>query len=1010
MNSHRPIGLLAFLVALLLGVWLCNENLGGGSLALNASDGTSEVLAANGALSPIGLEPDQLGTQSTSESQRQAIDVPVAAALEESANDEPEIEFDTRLTGTVVRGDAPVVGAKVVVRRTQPWFSAPADMEDMQAMAPPGPRHETTTDSEGKFMLLDIPPGKLALSIRARGMAPLVRGSLDIPEHEDYDLGRFQMTLGIQLEGKVFGAGGKGLAGVQILSAVSKAAGSARLELPGMGIPLTVTDEEGVFEVEGLAPGGWHLIFDAPTYRVFELQGKTEPEGQRERGLVIRMEEGLAIGGKVLGMESLGDDPLRVTARRAQEQPSGAADEVKGAELFRPRHAMVESDGTFSVTGLAPGVQYKLRLYRKPVIKLDAEDKDKDKQSRWSVIRGVEDVDEMAGAQQVEFKYREEAVLVLNVKNAEGGAPLSKFQVFLMGDQLGGAGMLKDDADETREEFPAGAVRFEGLTPGEGGSSLTLRIRAVGFADHEQKGMMLRPGQELVLDDVKLEPAPMGKVEVLDKDSGKAVEGARVLYSKSVDSKELARYLRAGALPPTPAAKVREAVTNAKGIARLTLWEDAVCVLQGVAEGYQAADQKRHVPPFDETVKLELTRGGQITVHVRDGRGKPVVGMFVEHAIDGAAQGKNRYWDPNSALENKTGESGDVTFTNLPKGKHGFTVLEKRNMWGGGGEDAGFEAKGDVFLSEGETKELDLRVESRGGLNVVLLEVGEPLAGALVKIKPVDAKAANNSWWFGPGQQDPRTQISDHAGSVKFKGIKVGRYLLRVSHADRRMVISREVYLTVDPDELRMELGLATVDGRVVDPAGEPIAGMPVTVYSAENRGRDNDMNDYSVRITEDEDGDADWNMDSVKQWSIRTDEEGRFVLRGVAPGERLTVSVRNSYVIGKSKELGPLGDQEYVSPFEFVLERAGALRLEVPGIDRRERSKYRLVLTRMEGEEEKETREERMRSWRSNLSVQSMRPGRWRIRLFHKDLEAALVERFVDVRIQETERITLRL
>lgn len=1005
MQAQRSVVLFVVLLALASGLWLCNSFLGAAATDVDLAGGGS-VLAGHGdGIVLPGGAPVLEGDPDDTTSSREELEVdplidPEAEAAAAAAAAEPEHE--SRLTGTVVRaGGAPVIGARVVARKTQPWFSPPADVEPMSSMNAPGPAFESETDEEGRFVLYDVTAGKLALVVRADGLAPLSRQSIEVPEHEDYDLGSFQLELGIRLAGKVTGARGKGVEGVQVLGAISPDAGYTRLDLPGFGAPLTTTDPEGKFEVTSLPPGSWHLIFDAPGYRVAELKGQTEPAGRSDRGLMLTLEEGLSIAGKVVGLDPLTEGPLRVTGRRSDDQPSGAADDVKGAERFRPRHAEVLADGSFSLLGLAPGVQYKLRLYRQ------AKSDDSEVPGRWRVVRGVDDIDEMAGGREVEFTYRDEASLLLAVRSKDSGKPLSNFIVYVSGEGLGNSGLLKGEDDETQRDFPGGAVHYEGLRPSENGSSCLVRVRAEGFADFEKKGVMLRPGQELDLGECELEPAPMGRVRVVDEASGEPIVGARVLVARAAEAKQLPRWTREGAGEPSSTSTVRYAATDEKGVATLTLWKGSICVMRAVAEGYQASEEGRLVPPYEEVVDIELTKGGKVTVRIVDGRGAPVAGMYVEHKVDGKTVNNNNYWNPEAGQENKTGDSGEVVFLNLPEGKHEFRALEKLNPWGGGGESAGFEASDDLFLSEGEEAVVELRVESRGGLLATVTESGQPLKGALVKVQPVDS-TGNDNWWFGQ-REDPRTQVSDHAGRVKFSGLKVGQYWLRVSHSDRRMISVREVRIAKEPDDIVIALGVATIEGQAMDPDREPISGVAINVYAKDNQLLNEDMNDYRVRITEDEDGDADWSYDEVKPGSIRTDREGRFLLRGVASDTVLVVRCYDRYVVGKTVEIGPLGGDEYYAPLDFVMERAGVLRVNIVGVSRQERDKYTLTMQRMVDGEEKEKRNERFRSWRSSLTINSLRPGTWKLSLRHKSQPDVLVEQEVNVRVGQTERATLR-
>ena len=172
-------------------------------------------------------------------------------------------------------------------------------------------------------------------------------------------LGDFQLTQGIVVDGTVTDHRGQPIEGVTVLRAISSKGGSSRLELEGMGVPLDVTDAAGNFRAAILAPGGWHLIFDSPKHRVTELTGVTEPAGRSEHGVRVIMDAGLSIAGRIDGLAPTAERPLRVQARRADEQPTrdpavreGAENAIAGA-VERAYRTLVENayDPTIILTG-----------------------------------------------------------------------------------------------------------------------------------------------------------------------------------------------------------------------------------------------------------------------------------------------------------------------------------------------------------------------------------------------------------------------------------------------------------------------------------------------------------------------------------------------------------------------------------------------------------------------------------------------------------------------------------
>ncbi len=996
MNRSRTPLLLLLLLVLATGVGLVGRRLGG-SPALAGGPGGG-VRSAAGPDGEAPLEPLH-ATAEGGGAGRRVLEVEAlpAAVPADGADGVDALPADaTRLTGTVVRpGGAPVPGARVVASPAEGWFLPPADLEPESA-GRPARRFEATTDGDGRFVLGDVPPGRLSLAIHADGLAPLRRGAVEVPEHREHDLGTFALELGVVLAGRVTGARGAGIEGVRVLAAVSRRGGFSRVELPGRGIPVATTDAEGRFEASSVAPGGWHLLFDHPGHRVAELDGVTEPAGASDRALLVQLDPGLTIEGRVEGLALTGADGLRVTARVADEQPTTAAESLGEAERGRPRSAQLGPDGDFVVPGLADGVRYRLRLER---LRREGGEGGEGPET-WGAVPGAPRVDAQAGDRGVRIEVIREALVRFSVRDAKSGAPVESLLVDLRGEGLQG-GPGEDGPSGEPEQRPGGVVELTGLRPAVAGSELTLRVRSSGHRDLEREGLLLRPGQELDLGVLELSPAPRGTVRVVDDGTGEPVEGAEVLVARGQEAEQLVHIERFELRWLRHHPGFRSATSDASGVARPTLWENTVAAVRARAEGYRPSEEARLVPPFDGTVELRLRRGGSVTVRVVDEEGEPVPGMTVRRTSDGEPEEWNRF-RPADGGGQRTSEDGALRFENLAEGRHRFTAVERPDPWGEP-DPAGPGATEEVVVRHGAELDIELRVPIRGGLGVTILEGGRPLAGALVKLEPVDEEAGQ-AWWWG-GQEDPRSRISDHAGRARFSGLEVGAWWLLVSHPARRMVAAREVRVERSPRELRIELGVATIEARLVDAEGEPVEGVDVRVVTAGDERLDRVMNDYRMRLSEDQDGYPSYDYEEVAPPRVRSDDEGRFRLRGVAPEVPLRVQLTGTYVVRREVEVGPLGPDERWGPEEIQVERAGALRVRLEGVDRERLGSYRARLRGADGAVE----ERRFRSWRGEARFDSLPPGPWTLELHEKGIEEPLDTREVEVRAARTERVALR-
>src|SRR5262249_1401301 len=156
---------------------------------------------------------------------------------------------------------------------------------------------ETTTDGDGRFVFEELKPGPLRVAVHAAGFAPRYEDHLDLPDRPQCTLPDLRVEPGVVLEGRVVDADGKGVAGATLLSALDgkSSAPGTRIALPGRGIPVATTDSGGAFRVAELAAGPWRMIVDAPGQAISEEEGRTDRPGERQSGLVFRVERGFDI-------------------------------------------------------------------------------------------------------------------------------------------------------------------------------------------------------------------------------------------------------------------------------------------------------------------------------------------------------------------------------------------------------------------------------------------------------------------------------------------------------------------------------------------------------------------------------------------------------------------------------------------------------------------------------------------------------------------------------------------
>jgi hypothetical protein len=1000
--------LLILLAALLLmsGLWLLAS--GGGSSLL------PEVLASEPEGAPDALSPTG-GDDETAASEegggRESIDTPPPpptpeelAALENA----PDSQVWGRVLGM---GGAPLEGVEVIARSASRWMALPADLEKIDVWGRGDESWTAITDAEGRFHFDDFEPDDYGFAVRADGYAPHGRLCEKIPEHEQYQLGDFQLTQGIVVDGTVVDHRGQPIEGVRVLRAVSSKGGSSRLELEGMGVPLGTTDAAGAFRAGILAPGSWHLIFESDHHRVTELTGVTEPAGRSEHGVRVIMESGLTIEGRIDGLSPTAERPLRVQARRSDEQPTGDAAGGEPAERERSRHAVVATDATFRIEGLIPNTRYRLELQRQ--VKDDAEPLPAP-HDPWREMPGAESMRSMSGEKDVVLRYREESSLVLKVVDAQTGDPVTTYVARLWGSGLGGAGLLEDESGETDKSHPGGVATFDHLRPRRDGSDSTLFVRAEGYRDLRREGLMLKPGEAKDLGELQLEPAPTVTVRVVDDATGDPIPAARVFLAGPEAEDSLEGLLQTDHDHMPEADRDLFCVrTGDNGRARITAIPGKLCRLRAVGKGFAPCESVTSAPPHDVELELRLTRCGTVTVLVTNEKGEPASGVQIRRQQEGGESSHHNYWDSGAQARDSTDEAGKLVFDDLRPGRWTFWIVDAREAemgWFRGPDQSPTDGKVDQRVESGESYEVELEVKAQGGAQVRVTQGGEACVSALIQLKKImpDGEGEQNWWWSG-GIDDPLRQVTDHEGRATFSGLELGNYRATVSHPDRRMPRGFELVVEeVVEREQHFELGITAIEGIVVNTAGEPLSNLQISIAVGE--GEHLWSNDYRVKVSLDEDGDADFEWEPVEQGSLRTDRDGRYRLDGVRPELPLVVSVRGSYIVPESRRVDPLMRDEVRTGIDFQLEPAGVLEVKLTGLSGRGRQRSPLRLTRRvaEGEESESVNSSFRRSGSRHFS--SLRPGVWTIELLDPSGENVIATTEAEVVVGEMRRAQLSL
>ncbi len=544
------------------------------------------------------------------------------------------------VTGRVVDRDGNgVAGADVYASNGLDWIAIPLDVEPEGTPKGWIEIERATTDAAGRFAIAGLKPGALRLAVRASGYAPRAIEDAFVPDDPPRVLPDIVLDPGVVLSGRVVDSGGNGVRGALLLAALDGSDSKQTVAVPGRGVPVGTTGENGEFRIDRLAAGPWRLIVDSPAHVVADARGETLAAGEEQSGIVIRLEAGSVIEGTIqwsragapggAGASGSGEEfeLVRVSARPSTE---AAAGEVAPARTIDPvqtraRHAIVDSSGRFELRGLIAGIRYRLTAAH-PL----------PEGAGWKSISALEPVLAFAGERGVVLAQRPSTALSFRVVDDASGAPLEQLTVSA---GVGRERLLRDDDGEARIAFPDGRVRVPDLRAQASGKPIQLRVCANGYRDFERRDVSFTPGVDLDLGEIRLAREHALVVTVVDDHTGAPIEDARVIAG-TIEPNEIADYLASPIESSFHGApKLRFGRTGADGRVHLSSYPGLSIHVCADARGYRASSPRVELcpPDGDHAVELRLARGGVVIVRVLDPSGQPIARMGVAHLEPGAS-------------------------------------------------------------------------------------------------------------------------------------------------------------------------------------------------------------------------------------------------------------------------------------------------------------------------------------------------------------------------------------
>jgi hypothetical protein len=224
--------------------------------------------------------------------------------------------------------------------------------------------------------------------------------------------------------------------------------------------------------------------------------------------------------------------------------------------------------------------------------------------------------------------------------------------------------------------------------------------------------------------------------------------------------------------------------------------------------------------PTREPLRIELQQGGKLTGLVTDSSGQPVFGAEVR--LESGQRGDLPFFQPRYGVPVITDTKGAFLLSGLEAGTFDLDVTA-----------AGYRParRGRIEVSTArENAPIDVALDSGSSLSGRVGDAaGRPFPGARVTADPL---LTGDIWGHMLRMRNPMTAAADAGGRYAISGLEPGRYRVRAIG-----MRSQPVEIDVRPGQNELDLVVEkeeeqgqSVSGRLVDAAGEPVAGAALTL------------------------------------------------------------------------------------------------------------------------------------------------------------------------------------
>jgi hypothetical protein len=281
-------------------------------------------------------------------------------------------------------------------------------------------------------------------------------------------------------------------------------------------------------------------------------------------------------------------------------------------------------------------------------------------------------------------------------------------------------------------------------------------------------------------------------------------------------------------------------------------------------------------------------------------------------------------------------------FSHLTPGEHRFKLAKKRagpafsiNLNQGGKAAAAKDADWRrVDVADRQTQGIRLTQRGTGTVTGVVRENGEPLRRARVRFVKGDGRGEVSAEEASTAQLESMTERmqgmfggastggqTNGDGVYRLPDIPVGEHRLRVSHAKRAMPQVVTIHVREGDNTLNIDLSVSVVSGRVIGPAG-PVARAKISVALADSPPQLAQAMEMAGAM---------FGMSATTS-GVRSDEDGRFEVRGVRAGAEIVIQVVASGFSTAVSEKLTVRAGETRDGIELRLQAAGKIAVRITG------------------------------------------------------------------------------